>query len=166
MKKNIKLLLKLIIPYSLFIIITSAIIFVLFTRAYKSDYLDQISINIDKIGYYIQRDIDNVNLVLNMLDSYAVADLTPYEMGLSMSNVYNKRQEFFDILYGSTVPFSEGGLFLSVTHKYPTNYDQTLRVWYKSALSTNGIYITDPYIDFNTQKLLITFSKAFILMED
>ncbi|MEI0491001.1 methyl-accepting chemotaxis protein [Brachyspira intermedia] len=160
MKKNIKLLLKLIIPYSLFIIITSAIIFVLFTRAYKSDYLDQISINIDKIGYYIQRDIDNVNLVLNMLDSYAVADLTPYEMGLSMSNVYNKRQEFFDILYGSTVPFSEGGLFLSVTHKYPTNYDQTSRVWYKSALSTNGIYITDPYIDFNTQKLLITFSKA------
>lgn len=132
----------------------------MFTRAYKSDYLDQISINIDKIGYYIQRDIDNVNLVLNMLDSYAVADLTPYEMGLSMSNVYNKRQEFFDILYGSTVPFSEGGLFLSVTHKYPTNYDQTLRVWYKSALSTNGIYITDPYIDFNTQKLLITFSKA------
>ncbi|MEI0798226.1 methyl-accepting chemotaxis protein [Brachyspira intermedia] len=160
MKKNIKLLLKLIIPYSLFIIITSAIIFVLFTRAYKSDYLDQISINIDKIGYYIQRDIDNVNLVLNMLDSYAVADLTPYEMGLSMSNVYNKRQEFFDILYGSTVPFSEGGLFLSVTHKYPTNYDQTSRVWYKSALSTNGIYITDPYIDFNIQKLLITFSKA------
>ena len=160
MKKNIKLLLKLIIPYSLFIIITSAIIFVLFTRTYKSDYLDQISINIDKIGYYIQRDIDNVNLVLNMLDSYAVADLTPYEMGLSMSNVYNKRQEFFDILYGSTVPFSEGGLFLSVTHKYPTNYDQTSRVWYKSALSTNGIYITDPYIDFNTQKLLITFSKA------
>ena len=160
MKKNIKLLLKLIIPYSLFIIITSAIIFVLFTRAYKSDYLDQISINIDKIGYYIQRDIDNVNLVLNMLDSYAVADLTPYEMGLSMSNVYNKRQEFFDILYGSTVPFSEGGLFLSVTHQYPTNYDQTSRVWYKSALSTNGIYITDPYIDFNTQKLLITFSKA------
>ena len=160
MKNNIKLLLKLIIPYSLFIIITSAIIFVLFTRAYKSDYLEQISINIDKIGYYIQRDIDNVNLVLNMLDSYAVADLTPYEMGLSMSNVYNKRQEFFDILYGSTVPFSEGGLFLSVTHKYPTNYDQTSRVWYKSALSTNGIYITDPYIDFNTQKLLITFSKA------
>ncbi|CRF31768.1 methyl-accepting chemotaxis protein [Brachyspira suanatina] len=160
MKKNIKLLLKLIIPYSLFIIITSAIIFVLFTRAYKSDYLDQISINIDKIGYYIERDIENVNLVLNMLDSYAVADLTPYEMGLSMSNVYNKRQEFFDILYGSTVPFSEGGLFLSVTHQYPTNYDQTSRIWYKSALSTNGIYITDPYIDFNTQKLLITFSKA------
>ncbi|MEI0558087.1 methyl-accepting chemotaxis protein [Brachyspira intermedia] len=160
MRKNIKLLLKLIIPYSLFIIITSAIIFVLFTRAYKSDYLEQISINIDKIGYYIERDIDNVNLVLNMLDSYAVADLTPYEMGLSMSNVYNKRQEFFDILYGSTVPFSEGGLFLSVTHQYPTNYDQTSRVWYKGALSTNGIYITEPYIDFNTQKLLITFSKA------
>uniref|UniRef100_UPI003F4B8FB9 methyl-accepting chemotaxis protein n=1 Tax=Brachyspira catarrhinii TaxID=2528966 RepID=UPI003F4B8FB9 len=160
MKNNIKLLLKLIVPYSLFIIITSAIIFVLFTRAYKSDYLDQISINIDKIGYYIERDIENVNLVLNMLDSYAVADLTPYELGLSMSNVYNKRQEFFDILYGSTVPFSEGGLFLSVTHQYPTNYDQTSRVWYKGALSTNGIYITEPYIDFNIQKLLITFSKA------
>ncbi|WP_416487473.1 methyl-accepting chemotaxis protein [Brachyspira hyodysenteriae] len=160
MRNNIKLLLKLIIPYSLFIIISSAIIFVLFIRVYKSDYIEQISINIDKIGYYIERDIDNVNLVLNILDSYAVADLTPYEIGLSMSNVYNKRQEFFDILYGDTIPFSEGGLFLSVTHQYPTNYDQTSRVWYKGALTTNGIYITDPYIDFNTKKLLITFSKA------
>ncbi|TVL80686.1 methyl-accepting chemotaxis protein [Brachyspira hyodysenteriae] len=160
MRNNIKLLLKLIIPYSLFIIISSAIIFVLFIRIYKSDYIEQISINIDKIGYYIERDIDNVNLVLNILDSYAVADLTPYEIGLSMSNVYNKRQEFFDILYGDTIPFSEGGLFLSVTHQYPTNYDQTSRVWYKGALTTNGIYITDPYIDFNTKKLLITFSKA------
>ncbi|KLI48687.1 chemotaxis protein [Brachyspira hyodysenteriae] len=160
MRNNIKLLLKLIIPYSLFIIISSAIIFVLFIRVYKSDYIEQISININKIGYYIERDIDNVNLVLNILDSYAVADLTPYEIGLSMSNVYNKRQEFFDILYGDTIPFSEGGLFLSVTHQYPTNYDQTSRVWYKGALTTNGIYITDPYIDFNTKKLLITFSKA------
>ncbi|KLI16068.1 methyl-accepting chemotaxis protein [Brachyspira hyodysenteriae] len=160
MRNNIKLLLKLIIPYSLFIIISSAIIFVLFIRIYKSDYIEQISINIDKIGYYIERDIDNVNLVLNILDSYAVAELTPYEIGLSMSNVYNKRQEFFDILYGDTIPFSEGGLFLSVTHQYPTNYDQTSRVWYKGALTTNGIYITDPYIDFNTKKLLITFSKA------
>lgn len=76
MRNNIKLLLKLIIPYSLFIIISSAIIFVLFIRVYKSDYIEQISINIDKIGYYIERDIDNVNLVLNILDSYAVADLT------------------------------------------------------------------------------------------
>ena len=99
-------------------------------------------------------------MVLNILDSYVSADLTPYEIGLSMSNVYSKRPAFFDLLYGNTVLLSEGGVFLSVTHKYPANYDQTTREWYKGALATNGIYVAEPYIDYNTKKLLITFSKA------
>ena len=160
MKNNIKLLFRLIIPYSLFIIIVSIIIFYLFVGRYKSNYLEQISIDMNKISYSIERDINNINLVLNILDSYTIADLTPYEIGLSMTNIYKERQSFFDILYGDAVPYSDGGIFLSVTHQYPTNYDQTSRVWYKGALNTNGIYITDPYIDFNTQQLLITFSKA------
>ena len=160
MRNNIKLLLKLIIPYSIFIIVVSAIVFMIFSNIYKNDYLEQLYIDINRISSSIEKDINNIKLVLNILDSYMVADLTPYELGLSMTNVYDKRKEFFDILYGNTVPFSEGGTFLSVTHQYPTNYDQTSRPWYKGALSTNGIYISDPYIDFNTKKLLITFSKA------
>ncbi|MEI0604248.1 methyl-accepting chemotaxis protein [Brachyspira alvinipulli] len=160
MRNNIKLLLKLIIPYSIFIIVVSAIVFMIFSNIYKNDYLEQLYIDINRISSSIEKDINNIKLVLNILDSYMAADLTPYELGLSMTNVYDKRKEFFDILYGNTVPFSEGGTFLSVTHQYPTNYDQTARPWYKGALSTNGIYISDPYIDFNTKKLLITFSKA------
>ncbi|WP_297278271.1 methyl-accepting chemotaxis protein [uncultured Brachyspira sp.] len=160
MRNNIKLLLKLIIPYSIFIIVVSAIVFMIFSNIYKNDYLEQLYIDINRISSSIEKDINNIKLVLNILDSYMAADLTPYELGLSMTNVYDKRKEFFDILYGNTVPFSEGGTFLSVTHQYPTNYDQTSRPWYKGALSTNGIYISDPYIDFNTKKLLITFSKA------
>lgn len=160
MRNNIKLLLKLIIPYSLFIIISSIILFILFVQIYKNDYLEQLSIDMNKISYSIERDIGNIDLVLNILNSYISADLTPYEIGLSMTNIYNERKYFFDILYGDTTPFSDGGLFLSVTHQYPTNYDQTSRVWYKGALSIKGIYVTDPYIDFNTKKLLITFSKA------
>ena len=160
MRNNIKLLLKLIIPYSIFIIVVSAIVFMIFSNIYKNDYLEQLYIDINRISSSIEKDINNIKLVLNILDSYMVADLTPYELGLSMTNVYDKRKEFFDILYGNTVPFSDGGTFLSVTHQYPTNYDQTARPWYKGALSTNGIYISDPYIDFNTKKLLITFSKA------
>ena len=160
MRNNIKLLLKLIIPYSIFIIVVSAIVFMIFSNIYKNDYLEQLYIDINRISSSIEKDINNIKLVLNILDSYMAADLTPYELGLSMTNVYDKRKEFFDILYGNTVPFSDGGTFLSVTHQYPTNYDQTSRPWYKGALSTNGIYISDPYIDFNTKKLLITFSKA------
>ena len=160
MRNNIKLLLKLIIPYSIFIIVVSAIVFMIFSNIYKNDYLEQLYIDINRISSSIEKDINNIKLVLNILDSYMAADLTPYELGLSMTNVYDKRKEFFDILYGNTVPFSEGGTFLSVTHQYPTNYDQTSRPWYKGALSTNCIYISDPYIDFNTKKLLITFSKA------
>lgn len=160
MKNNVRLLLKLIIPYSLFIIISAIIVFMIFRNIYKTNYLEVLKMDIDSIDYSIEREISNIGLVLNILDSYAKSDLTPYEMGLSMTNVYSKRLDFFDILYGNQTPFSAGGLFLSVTHQYPTNYDQTSRVWYKGALTTNGIYITEPYVDFNTQKLLVTFSKA------
>ena len=160
MKNNVRLLLKLIIPYSLFIIISAIIVFMIFRNIYKTNYLEVLKMDIDSIDYSIEREISNIGLVLNILDSYAKSDLTPYEMGLSMTNVYSKRLDFFDILYGNQTPFSAGGLFLSVMHQYPTNYDQTSRVWYKGALTTNGIYITEPYIDFNTQKLLVTFSKA------
>ena len=160
MRNNIKLLLKLIIPYSVFILLVTSIVFIIFANFYKNDHLEKIYIDINRITSAIEKDINNINLVLNILDSYAIADLTPYEMGLSITNVYNKRNEFFDILYGNTVPFSNGGTFLSVTHQYTTNYDQTSRPWYKGALSANGIYISDPYIDFNTKELLITFSKA------
>ena len=86
MKNNIRLLLKLIIPYSLFIIISSIILFVLFSNAYKNNYLEQIYIDIDTLNDSVERDINNINLVLNILDSYIRSDLTPYEIGLSMTN--------------------------------------------------------------------------------
>ncbi|WP_300368059.1 methyl-accepting chemotaxis protein [Brachyspira sp.] len=160
MKNNIKLLLKLIIPYSLFIIISSVIVLLLCTAKYRNNYLRQISTDINKISSSIEKDINNIHLVLNILDSYVSADLTPYEIGLSMTNVYNERHSFFDILYGNTIPLYEGGVFLSITHQYPSDYDQTSRVWYRGAVNTNGIYISEPYIDFNTKRLLVTFSKA------
>ena len=86
MRNNIKLLLKLIIPYSIFIIVVSAIVFMIFSNIYKNDYLEQLYIDINRISSSIEKDINNIKLVLNILDSYMVADLTPYELGLSMTN--------------------------------------------------------------------------------
>ena len=80
MRNNIKLLLKLIIPYSVFILLVTSIVFIIFANFYKNDHLEKIYIDINRITSAIEKDINNINLVLNILDSYAIADLTPYEI--------------------------------------------------------------------------------------
>lgn len=40
------------------------------------------------------------------------------------------------------------------------NYDPTSRDWYKKAVETKQTVVSDPYIDANTKKMVITVSKA------
>lgn len=66
-----------------------------------------------------------------------------------------------NIYFGDTVPYPTGGIFINSLEPFPPDYDQTSRGWYKSAVGNNkNIYITDPYVDFVTKKICITFAKA------
>ena len=42
-----------------------------------------------------------------------------------------------------------------------SSYDPTTRDWYIGAKATNGIYITEPYLDVDLGNMVITISKHF-----
>lgn len=52
------------------------------------------------------------------------------------------------------------GMYLYPLTELPADYDPTSRGWYKGAVSTDGVYIEDPYVDVGTQKVVITIAKS------
>jgi methyl-accepting chemotaxis protein len=59
------------------------------------------------------------------------------------------------------VAFSDKSLIAGSGWVPDSSYDPTLRDWYIGAKETNGIYITDPYLDADIGKMIITISKFF-----
>ena len=73
-----------------------------------------------------------------------------------MQDILISNGNIYDILYGNEIPYNKSGLFVNGITPYPDTYDQTSRLWYKGAISKDGIFITEPYVDANTGNICIT----------
>jgi len=51
-------------------------------------------------------------------------------------------------------------MYLFPKTELPADYDPTTRGWYKGALSSDGAYVEDPYVDVGTGKVVFTISKS------
>ncbi|KFI09503.1 chemotaxis protein [Vibrio sp. B183] len=57
--------------------------------------------------------------------------------------------------------FEDGSIaYGDKTEDWPANYDPRTRPWYKDAMATNGLIVTEPYQDFDGS-IVISFAKAF-----
>ncbi|WP_245555833.1 methyl-accepting chemotaxis protein [Brachyspira innocens] len=106
--------------------------------------------------------MSKVNNVMDILDSYLQIPNLPYEyFGYSVTNISKLSDDYLNIYFGETIPYSKGGIFINSLEPFSLDYDQTSRGWYKSAVANNRkVYITDPYVDYATGKICITFAKA------
>ncbi len=59
------------------------------------------------------------------------------------------------------VAFSDKSLIAGSGWIPDSSYDATTRDWYVGAKGTDGIYITEPYLDVDMGQMVITISKAF-----
>ncbi|MDZ5435516.1 methyl-accepting chemotaxis protein [Pseudomonas fluorescens] len=55
---------------------------------------------------------------------------------------------------------SDGTFIIRPTVKMPEDFDPRIRDWYKSAQSTNGPVLTEPYIDIGTGKLVVSIVQS------
>ncbi|WP_297247980.1 methyl-accepting chemotaxis protein [uncultured Brachyspira sp.] len=78
----------------------------------------------------------------------------------TLQDILKSNGNIYDILYGNEIPYNKSGLFVNGITPYPDTYDQTSRLWYKGAISKDGIFITEPYVDANTGNICITLSLA------
>ncbi|KLI54125.1 chemotaxis protein [Brachyspira hyodysenteriae] len=160
--KKIYLMIKFILPFAIFLTIMYFIILFVYRNIYINSFFNNKTFKAMSIHDLIESKLNNVNEVIDVLDSYLKIDDLPYEyFGDAITNISQLSDDYMNIYFGDTVPYPTGGIFINSLEPFPTDYDQTSRGWYKSAVANNKkIYITDPYVDFATKKICITFAKA------
>ena len=61
----------------------------------------------------------------------------------------------FDYIY---MGGEDGSMAMRPKDELPADYDPRQRPWFKAALAASGITITDPYVDANTNALIVTLA--------
>lgn len=97
----------------------------------------------------IRDTIENSGMLEN-----STASVQPYLAGMLKSN---EKDGIFDYYIGmddSTCYFGGGW------EPAPGEYDPTIRCWYEGAMGTNGVYVSEAYVDAETGRVVITISIA------
>lgn len=146
--------------FSIFLFAAFLAILFIFKPIYKSRFIKekyfQTLNSKNETEAHVKEIKNTVNLIVNNLESNP--DLETF--GNFITNVQKTGIGYLNIYFGDIVPYPEGGIFINTLEEYPRTYDQTSRAWYKDAIATNDIAISDPYIDFAVNELTVTFSKA------
>ncbi|WP_157150622.1 methyl-accepting chemotaxis protein [Brachyspira sp. SAP_772] len=158
MKKG--LMFKFILTFSIFLFTSFILIYIIYKPIYINKFLKEKhfqTLNLKNITEGQINEIKNtVNTVVNNLE----ANPNIETIGNFFTNIAKSHTGYLNVYYGETVPYSQGGIFINTLTEYDRSYDQTSRDWYKSAVLTNDVYISEPYIDFIVNELTVTFSKA------
>ena len=81
--------------------------------------------------------------------------ITPFLAGLA-----SKNSDYQYIYYVDAVPYKDGGFLADNLHlDIPGDYDQTTRGWFKAAAGTDGIIVTEPYMDIMVGGVVITIAE-------
>lgn len=161
MKNNKILLIKLIVPFAVFLIIAYIAIFFTYNKVYKDEFKKNAIIEIENAELVLSIELEKIYAVMYTLRGYFQANEPIFaNIRRTLQDVLKSNGNIYDILYGNEIPYNKSGLFVNGITPYPDTYDQTSRLWYKGAISKDGIFITEPYIDANTGNICITLSLA------
>ena len=161
MKNNRVLLLKLIIPFAVFLLVAYIIMYFAYKKVYTNEFIKNTLVEMDNTELVLSIEMEKVYDVMYTLRGYFEAnDNTFTSIRKTLESILKSNKNIYDILYGNEIPYRDGGLFVNGISPYPDTYDQTSRLWYKGALTKNGIFITEPYVDANTGGICITLALA------
>ena len=160
-RKKIALMMKFIVPFAIFLVVMYLFIFFIYRNIYINSFINNKAFKATSIHDLIESKLNKINNVMDILDSYLQIPDLPYSyFGDAITNISKLSDDYLNIYFGDTVPYPTGGIFINSLEVFPLTYDQTTRGWYKAAVSDRKIHITDPYVDFATSKISITFAKA------
>ena len=161
MKNNRVLLLKLIIPFAVFLLVAYIIMYFAYKKVYTNEFIKNTLVEMDNTELVLSIEMEKVYDVMYTLRGYFEAnDNTFTSIRKTLESILKSNKNIYDILYGNEIPYKDGGLFVNGITPYPNTYDQTSRLWYKGALTKNGVFITEPYVDANTGGICITLALA------
>ena len=151
--------LKFVIPYFIFFVLICIPIYLVYYNSYKQNFIYDVSYMMEDVSANILEWISEYSVKVDAAENFIKSDLPEYYINLSVSNVKASDKEIFDIYFGNTTPYSQGGQFITALGDIPNDYDQTSREWYIGAINTNNIFVTEPYTDISVDSVIITLSK-------
>lgn len=161
MKNNKVLLFKLIIPFAVFLLVAYIIMYFAYKKVYTNEFIKNTLIEMDNTELVLSVEMEKIYDVMYTLRGYFEANENSFtSIRKTLESILKSNKNIYDILYGNEIPYRDGGLFVNGISPYPDTYDQTSRLWYKGALTKNGIFITEPYVDANTGGICITLALA------
>ncbi len=123
----------------------------------KQKELDLVNETSKSINNYLQSKIDIVNAVADEMSALPLK--VDNQEIIDKLRLGNKSGNFGGLYIG----IEENGNFLQFDGKFRVpekdNYDSRARPWYKKAVEVNGAGVSEPYVDFDTKKLVISISS-------
>ena len=161
MKNKKILLLKLIVPFAVFLLISYICIYFAYKKIYTKEFITNTLIEMDNTELVVEIEMEKIYTLMYTLRGYFQSNEAIFaDIRRTLESVLKSNKNIYDILYGNEIPYNTGGLFVNAINPYPDTYDQTSRPWYKGAISKDGIFITEPYVDANSGAIAITLSLA------
>lgn len=161
MNKNLRFSHKILLAASLIVIAA----FALFTL--YNDYLQRTAIRND-LDNYLQEmgDVTAKNIQTWLAGRALLIENISQSVALNPdpSNVSNllEQKSVSSTFMGAYLGNKDGSFIIRPDSKMPDGYDPRARPWYKSAESTNGSALTEPYIDLASGQLVISIVDSVV----
>jgi len=172
-KKHLALSIQiLILCLSLILIISAAIttiFYVNINRIEEKNIGEKANVTMQYMNSHLARTLSPFIDLIRSGASYFSLLPSWQTMNDVMINIKNAYPDLLDIYYGSVVSmYAPGGLWVSGDEWYPETdpdwdyeWDPPNRLWHKAAMANpDKIMLVDPYIDAQTQQLVVTFSST------
>ena len=157
--KNL-LMVKFIAPFVAFLLLLFITICIVYKPLYRERFLNEKYLKSLEAKTRTEAYIEELKNTIYIMGAYLESNPSWVEFGNFLTNVQKLDSGYLNVYFGGSLPYPQGGIFMNTLEVYPLTYDQTSRDWYKDSVATNGIMISEPYIDFAVNKLTITFGKA------
>ncbi|WP_028330723.1 methyl-accepting chemotaxis protein [Brachyspira alvinipulli] len=160
-KKKYILMLKFLIPFTIFIIVLVIALMLYFVPRYKKEFSSEIRSNMYENESSVASWLNYFYSQIEVLASYCKFETDYGQMLSSFKELSDLKDEIENIYYAGTVPYKDGGTLVIVYGDNLEGFDQTTREWYiESIKNPSAAYISKPYIDAQTKDTVITISKA------
>ncbi|WP_300370922.1 methyl-accepting chemotaxis protein [Brachyspira sp.] len=162
-KKKYLLMLKFLIPFSIFIAIIVTGLILYFIPRYKNEFSLDIRGGIYENKTLVTSWISYFNSQIDVLSSYCMYETDYTQMLNSFKELKRKRNDIKNIYFADTVPYKDGGTLVVVFGDKLVDFDQTTREWYIEAVKNPSLsYTSSPYEDAQTGDIVITISRAIM----
>ncbi|CRF32954.1 methyl-accepting chemotaxis protein [Brachyspira suanatina] len=157
---NNSLIFKFLIPYMAALFIICVAIYIAYFPQYKTRFLNSNKYNTYNISSEIENNISSLYGKINIFYSYVEKEVNRDNLLNVFKNIINNEPDLINIFYADTIPYKDGGTVLNTVGQLPNDYDQTSREWYKNAIASREIVVSEPYVDVVTKSIVVTFSKT------